>query len=271
MSDTQDQLRLRQRHIQQRQILAMMGIDQWVQPQSSTLNIADISSAIAQQPVPLVSEVAPVRPEFAADTTPTITDYRDSSTVLTPVANEQHSIIDNAATATSDTSAIHTPEVSNAQSSASKNIATVIAPLVETAQFPVAERVPVISDPSSTQKTVAPFDLQGGRYGNWVLMVDIQALNNDTQKLWHNITQALSLSCETSSFPICDGMDTAELANASLAGYVFKIGRSETVLVAALTQLPDGLEHPNLIIVPTLEEMLADSTRKRALWEQLSS
>ena len=66
-------------------------------------------------------------------------------------------------------------------------------------------------------------------------------------------------------------MDTAELANASLAGYIFKIGRSEEVLVAALTELPEGLIHPNLAIVPTLDEMLADNTLKRQLWEQISS
>ena len=120
-------------------------------------------------------------------------------------------------------------------------------------------------------KKVVPFDLQGGRYGDWVILVDIQALNNDSQKLWQNITQALSISCETTSFPICEGMDTAELANASLAGYVFKIGRSEEIKVAALTALPDGLEHPNLSTVPTLDDMLADSSLKCQLWEQLSS
>ena len=119
-------------------------------------------------------------------------------------------------------------------------------------------------------KKVAPFDLQGGRYGDWVILVDIQALNNDSQKLWQNITQALSISCETTSFPICEGMDTAELANASLAGYVFKIGRREEIKVAALTVLPDGLEHPNFTTVPTLDEMLKDSKLKRQLWEQLS-
>ena len=119
-------------------------------------------------------------------------------------------------------------------------------------------------------KKVAPFDLQGGRYGDWVILVDIQALNNDSQKLWQNITQALSIACEATSFPICEGMDTAELANASLAGYVFKIGRSEEIQVVALTELPEGLEHPTLTAVPTLDEMLADSGLKRQLWEKLS-
>ncbi|MGP4849332.1 DNA polymerase III subunit psi, partial [Marinobacter sp. 1Y8] len=99
---------------------------------------------------------------------------------------------------------------------------------------------------------------------------DIKVLNSDSQKLWQNITQALSITCETTSFPICDGMDTAELANASLAGYIFRIGRSEEIKVAALTVLPDDLQHPNLTTVPTLEEMLADSDAKRQLWEQIS-
>ena len=116
-----------------------------------------------------------------------------------------------------------------------------------------------------------PFNLQGGRYGDWVVLVDIQALNNESEKLWQNITQALSITCETTSFPICEGMDTAELANASLAGYVFKLGRSEEIKVAALTALPEGLEHPNLTTVPTLEEMLTNNKLKRQLWEQLSS
>jgi len=112
--------------------------------------------------------------------------------------------------------------------------------------------------------------LQGGRYGDWVILVDIQALTSDSQKLWQNITSALSISCETTSFPICEGMDTAELANASLAGYVFRMGRSEEIKVAALTVLPDGIEHPTLTVVPILDDMLEDSSLKRKLWNQIS-
>ena len=115
-----------------------------------------------------------------------------------------------------------------------------------------------------------PFSLHGGRYGNWVILVDMQTLSGDSQKLWQNITQALSMTCETTAFPICAGMDTAELANASLAGYVFKIGRSEEVQVAALTALPDGLTHPALTTLPTLDEMLANSRLKRQFWQQIA-
>ncbi|HBL95572.1 MAG TPA: hypothetical protein DD294_00970, partial [Psychrobacter sp.] len=119
-------------------------------------------------------------------------------------------------------------------------------------------------------KKVAPFSLQGGRYGDWVILVDIQALNSDSQKLWNNITQALSMTHETTSFPICAGMDTVELANASLAGYTFRIGLREEIKVAALTVLPEGLQHPNLMTVPTLDDMIADSDAKRQLWERIS-
>ena len=44
MSDIQDPLIVLQHRMQQRQILAMMGINQWVQPSSETMNIADISA-----------------------------------------------------------------------------------------------------------------------------------------------------------------------------------------------------------------------------------
>src|SRR5690606_28800383 len=43
MSDVQDPLIVLQHRMQQRQVLAMMGINQWVQPSSETLSIADIS------------------------------------------------------------------------------------------------------------------------------------------------------------------------------------------------------------------------------------
>src|SRR5690606_35965110 len=44
MSDIQDPLIVLQHRMQQRQILAMMGINQWVQPSSETMNIADIAA-----------------------------------------------------------------------------------------------------------------------------------------------------------------------------------------------------------------------------------
>ena len=296
MSDTQDPLIVLQHRMQQRQILAMMGINQWVQLGSDTINVANISA-----PVIVDTVVQSVSSHTAIESL----NVEQSS--IDDDVNNDVSAMDAAETAALNNSAVNSASISNASINSdyfddndttlsppsepnpvtyrfdTTNTDTVIPdtvnpnpavkPLAERTERSVAafdEQVQSTDRYSDNSLKVAPFNLQGGRYGNWVVLVDIQALNKDSQKLWSNITQALSITCETTSFPICDGMDTAELANASLAGYVFKIGRSEDIQVAALTALPDGLEHPNLTTVPTLDEMLADSRLKRQFWEQLS-
>ena len=282
MSDIADPLIVLQHRMQQRQILAMMGINQWVQPSSATINMADISAptipdSTIDTPTQAVSSVTNIEQPsieqqsnnaasiemsniaFADSVSAAIDDdatrnyYHDTSDVELESPNEQSPV-----TYSFDTT---TPVV------AVRALVNDIAQQTTAAigQSPIAH----INNDESFKK-IAPFDLQGGRYGDWVVLVDIQALNNDSQKLWRNITQALSITCETTSFPICEGMDTAELANASLAGYVFKIGRSEEIQVVALTELPEGLEHPTLTAMPTLDEMLTDSSLKRQLWEKLS-
>ncbi|SJN26253.1 hypothetical protein [Psychrobacter sp. JB385] len=296
MSDTQDPLIVLQHRMQQRQILAMMGINQWVQSGSDTINVANISA-----PVIVDTVVQSVSSHTAIESL----NVEQSS--IDDDVNNDVSAMDAAETAALNNSAVNSASISNASINSdyfddndttlsppsepnpvtyrfdttntdtvtpdTVNPNTAVKPLAERTERPAAafdKQVQSTDGYSDNSLKVAPFNLQGGRYGNWVVLVDIQALNKNSQKLWSNITQALSITCETTSFPICDGMDTAELANASLAGYVFKIGRSEDIQVAALTALPDGLEHPNLTTVPTLDEMLADSRLKRQFWEQLS-
>ncbi|MGO2387339.1 MAG: DNA polymerase III subunit psi [Psychrobacter sp.] len=286
MSDAQDPLTVLQRRVQQRQILVMMGIDQWVQPESETINMADIATASVELSNTNSADIESNNNEIAraeaVDTVdqPTgghdINDYNangyvvdehdtDSLATIEQMASEQNPVTYSFDTV--DSSTVSSSTVSNQTDVASTN-----AP-IEQHQFAQSDFLQSNSDDSvndESLKKVVPFDLQGGRYGDWVILVDIKALNSDSQKLWKNITEALSITCEMTSFPICDGMDTAELANASLAGYIFRLGRSEEIQVAALTALPDGLQHLNLTTVPTLEEMLADSDAKRQLWEQIS-
>ncbi|MDN6276623.1 hypothetical protein [Psychrobacter sp.] len=301
MSDIQDPLIVLQRRKQQRQILAMMGVEQWVQPESARLNIADISVADDDQsssPARGVStsdldQATAESKEINADASdhdlsatanqPTSVysdsvdgDSGDSSVLMKHSSvNEENPVNDSYGSSTSAApidSYVYDGHSDSANSE--QQIEKVIEPLVDAVAMPSFETIEQDSASSTrnddSAKKIEPFDLQGGRYGNWVLLVDIQALNNDSQKLWRNITQALSITCETTSFPICEGMDTAELANASLAGYVFKIGRSEDVQVVSLTTLPEGLAHSNLASVPTLDEMLDDSSLKRQFWEQIS-
>ena len=301
MSDIQDPLIVLQHRMQQRQILAIMGINQWVQPSSETLSIADISAPALPDAVTANASIVASHSNATASTTSTEQPSIESSNIAS--SNIESPNINAIADMVDDESINHYYDDANETGLSHSDPQSPVT-------YHFDSTAPVISKPAVTSlvntvvqqtafgdinnaascedgsfknsgfnregfqeesfKKVAPFDLQGGRYGDWVILVDIQALNNDSQKLWQNITQALSISCETTSFPICEGMDTAELANASLAGYVFKIGRREEIKVAALTVLPDGLEHPNFTTVPTLDEMLKDSKLKRQLWEQLS-
>ncbi|MCG3871293.1 hypothetical protein [Psychrobacter sp. Ps7] len=299
MSDIQDPLL--QHRMQQRQILAMMGITQWVQPSSETINIADISAPTLPDPATTHSTIVntSTASTFAAAAIteqPTIESPNGDNVSVrmshSASADSLSGIVDDESTNhyyddANEIGLHHSDQQSPVTYSFDSTTPDISKPAVTSLVNTVVQQTSIadINDASSfgngsfkeegfqeeSFTKVAPFDLQGGRYGDCVILVDIQALNHDSQKLWQNITQALSISCETTSFPICEGMDTAELANASLAGYVFKIGRSEEIKIAALTVLPDGLEHPSVTTVPTLDEMLADSSLKRQLWEQLSS
>ena len=283
MSDIQDPLIVLQHRMQQRQILAMMGINQWVQPSSETMNIADISAPTLPE-----QTTANSTPSNATASSATSTEQPSlaSSNIESPNINAISDMVDDESNHSYDDANETGLSQSDQQSPVTYSfdstapdiskpaVTSLVNTVVQQAAIDNVNNAPSFEDrrfKENSFKKVVPFDLQGGRYGDWVILVDIQALNNDSQKLWQNITQALSISCETTSFPICEGMDTAELANASLAGYVFKIGRREEIKVAALTALPDGLEHPNLSTVPTLDDMLADSSLKCQFWEQLSS
>lgn len=299
MSDIQDPLSVLQRRMQQRQILAMMGIDQWVQPESKTITIEDIAASPKYQSntdhptIELTSDQSRNTELTSADSIdvvdPSLMDYDTDSSDITsyddissdddissnfdgrdngaPQASAQNPV-----TYSFDTLSEYDNTSSYDDTSNIEPDQSAINEIGQSTTEPVAlHSFAQGSNNDAGSKKVAPFNLQGGRYGDWVILVDIQALNSDSQKLWQNITQALSLTHETTSFPICAGMDTAELANASLAGYIFRIGLREEIQVAALTALPDGLYHPNLTIVPTLDDMLADSDAKRKLWEQISS
>lgn len=297
MSDIQDPLIVLQHRMQQRRILAMMGINQWVQPGSETLNIANISAPALPDAVIANASIASHSTASTTSTEQPRIEFSniESSHITSPNINAIADMVDDESNHSYDnaneTGLSHSDPQSSVTYSFDSTAPAISKPAVTSLVNTVVQQTALsgINDTASFEedsfkdgsfkedgfqeesvKKVAPFDLQGGRYGDWVILVDIQALNHDSQKLWQNITQALSISCETTSFPICEGMDTTELANASLAGYVFKVGRCEEIKVAALTVLPDGLEHPNFTTVPTLDEMLKDSSLKRQLWQQLS-
>ena len=289
MSMSDESLVLHQRQIQQRQILAMMGISQWIQPDSPTLNIATLEAMINESSTESSTRLPQTESPVDHDTHNTKTSTQDIAAftsenenlkaveqnygyqeTATQVINDpslSQNNLTHKAPVTDDTEAVNIQDY-RISSEPTIDTPTAIEKLAENPATTISNNQ--TDSVSNEERKVPPFDLQGGRYGNWVLMVDIQALDNHSQKLWQNICQALSLECETTSFPICEGMDTLELANASIAGYIFKIGRSDTIKVASLTPLPSGLRYANRVIVPTLAEMLEDAMLKQNLWQQLS-
>lgn len=291
MSDIQDPLIVLQHRMQQRQILAMMGINQWVQPSSATTNMADISAPIIPDPTDdtstqdntsiqaVPSDINIEQPSIeqqgnaAANVDMSNISFADSVSALVndePIRHYYHDAGDIGLAQPDAQSPVTYSFDTSVKAVGDVPVKSLVNEITQQTTAAIGQSTIAHINSDDSFKKVTPFDLQGGRYGDWVILVDIQALNNDSQKLWKNITESLSITCETTSFPICEGMDTAELANASLAGYVFKIGRSEEIKVAALTALPEGLEHPHFTTVPTLEEMIADSSLKRQLWEKLS-
>lgn len=256
---------VQQRQAQQRQILAMMGIDQWVRPDSTTISIANIKTQIAD----LYSKEQSVLKADIENVDINNSSFVESSNITNITDND---VLENLSQTdpSSNAPVIIDNDYQNDNPLLLNNSETDVINGDNESKNTDDLNSHITLAKSVESMKVAPFDLQGGRYGNWILIVDIQALNNDSQKLWQNIVQALSIECETSSFPICVGMDTAELANASLAGYLFKIAQSEDIKVAVLTALPKGLMHPNFIDVPTLDSILEDSILKRQLWQQIS-
>lgn len=241
--------------IQQRQILGMMGLDIWVQRDRAT-TIVDYDTVVQQ--------------------------HRD--TIQNP------SSLDNKQAVASDAPVVATHEELSAQpdrASVADN------PVVDTPIAPVANQAQLTANPIQALKQkfvvseehkantkvsladsleqVAPFEILGASFKDWVLIADAEALKLPQQlALWENILSALSISPQVLKFPICQGISDKESANASVAGFVFCLAKRNDIKVGAVTNMPKSLEHPQLTMLPSLADMLQDSKLKKQLWQTLN-
>ncbi len=96
MSDIQDPLIVLQHRMQQRQILAMMGINQWVQPSSGTLSIADISAPALPDAVAANSTLANTRTASTTSTEQPSIEFsnNESSHITSPNIHAISGIVD---------------------------------------------------------------------------------------------------------------------------------------------------------------------------------
>lgn len=240
--------------IQQRHILGMMGLDIWVQRDRAT-TLVDYDAAVKQHKdtihdqsspnirLAVVSEtpVAAVNEEPKANAKPDNTSVADSPVVDQPITNQEQL-------------------TANPIQALKKKF---VASEEQTAKAKVS-----LAD---SLEQVAPFEILGVNFKDWVLIADAEALKLPQQlTLWENILSALSISPQVLKFPICPGISDKESANASVAGFVFCLAKRNDVKVGAVTNMPKSLEHPQLTTLPSLADMLKDSELKKQLWQILN-
>lgn len=248
--------------VQQRQILAMMGLDIWVHRDSPTVSV-DYDTYQGQN----------IEPEFGNELQPT---------AVSEAKNEVSEATNNAFTPELSPQPDTDTNTNTNQVSVNNPVTAEVATNKTLARNPIQalkQKLDVKEDNDNTNvkisladslQQVEPFEIVGAHFKNWVLIADIVALK-DQQKLtlWENIIAALSLTPESLKFPICEGINDKESANASVAGFIFRLAKNNEVNVAALTAMPESIGHANIKQTPTLADMLANSELKKQFWQSL--
>ena len=131
MSDIQDPQIVLQRRVQQRQILAMMGIDQWVRPDAATLSMADITAISESR-----SNLSSPSISLTSSQRSPVSDVSDSEAAWntqSPVNDRHPHRVDDGSSNhvdTSDTSSYHDDAYLDGEP-ALPTVAQVVAPLVD--------------------------------------------------------------------------------------------------------------------------------------------
>ena len=238
--------------IQQRHILGMMGLDIWVQRDRAT-TLVDYDTAVKQQ-----------RDTIHDQSSANIRLVVSSETPVAAINEELTVKPDN--TSAADSPVVDQPTANQEQLTANP-IQALKKKFVASEEQTAKAKVSL----ADSLEQVAPFEILGVSFKDWVLIADAEALKLPQQlTLWENILSALSISPQVLKFPICPGISDKESANASVAGFVFCLAKRNDVKVGAVTNMPKSLEHPQLTTLPSLADMLQDSELKKQLWQKLN-
>lgn len=262
-----------QRQVQRRQILSMIGVTPWVSRKALTHDVQELMATLDADAQPLDTHQA--SPTKAANSEP-IPSATDSLSAPTHGADYENNYADNQISASAnvvisdDSAAYPNALTTDNENHVSVSAPSALEPVVSGETFNDEFSDDEDDDGADVEVAIEPFTLQGLSYNDWVLLVDVANLSSPAQKLWQNMQIGLSTTVEQLAFPFCKSMSTLDMANASLAGFVFKLGHSEHIQVAALTDLPEGLDHALMVRTPLLEEMLSEPAYKKQLWQLLS-
>ena len=264
--------------VQQRQILAMMGLDIWVQRDCATTKVdyqtfaeqhKANSEAQLQSLQALMSEtgVDQVTVEGAKE----VGNVSSEAQLQSPVAVPTKAVV---SPDQDQTTAALDNDKAQKSSAISENQTVNNDPIQALKQkFDASENksTQLKVNLADSLEQVAPFEVIGAHFKDWVLLADVSVFRDEnTLRLWENIISGLSISPQLLKFPICPEISDKESANASVAGFIFSLAKNHEIKVAALTPMPKGIEHPQLEKVPYLIEMLEDSGLKKQLWQVLN-
>ncbi|MUG32807.1 hypothetical protein [Psychrobacter sanguinis] len=268
---------------QQRQILGLMGLDIWVQRDRATLSVdyEALSHALDEQPLLGTTQQQAADQQQGSEASKNSAQQQSDAQSYSrsqPQSLQPKDSLDTAdqsdATATApvsdnDASVERTsPKHSLIKGRSIKDPIQALKEKLDVHQAPPTVAKAALTD---ALQQVAPFEIMGAYYRDWVLLVDTAAFENESvRQLWQSLLIALSLTPQGLKFPICTGISDKESANASVAGFVFCLAKNNHAKVGCLTRMPDAITHPCSVDVPSLSQMLADSDKKRQLWQLLN-
>ena len=264
--------------VQQRQILAMMGLDIWVQRDCATTKVdyqtfaqqhKANSEAQLQSLQALMSETGV--DQVTVEGTKEVGNVSSKAQLQSPVAVSTKAVVgpdqDQTTVALDNDKAQKSSAVSENQTVNNDPIQALKQKFDASENKSTQLKVNL----ADSLEQVAPFEVIGAHFKDWVLLADVSVFRDEnTLRLWENIISGLSISPQLLKFPICPEISDKESANASVAGFIFSLAKNHEIKVAALTLMPKGIEHPQLEKVPYLIEMLEDSGLKKQLWQVLN-
>lgn len=143
---------------------------------------------------------------------------------------------------------------------------------------------------SETSKSALPahldvrFALQGARFGQWVLIVDVLMMNRDEQSLWQSLKNALSNQANHQpittfyreiTYPLIKnefrsdvGLNPAQYTfDGFVIGLCVSAGQHQAVQVAFLTDMPTAIITQTTQSLPNIHQMMMNPALKKQFWQ----
>ena len=143
---------------------------------------------------------------------------------------------------------------------------------------------------SETSKSALPahldvrFALQGVRFGQWVLIVDVLMMNRDEQSLWQSLKNALSNQANHQpitafyreiTYPLIKnefrsdvGLNPAQYTfDGFVIGLCVSAGQHQAVQVAFLTDIPTAIITQTTQSLPNIHQMMMNPALKKQFWQ----